>query len=147
VDEFDAVRKTLAGFRRADDHTKAAEETDTGGAKAVDLETLRADWLAVNLESALPEIVTEFLDDASATVPQLVDAIDAGKMGETATLAHRLKSPAQTLHAGPLAELLGRIESESRSGNTEGVTALRARLDETFSAARRVLSAFLDSAG
>ena len=144
--EFDEVCAVFADARPTPEtEVYRLEEGDgtRSSSQVLDLEALERDWGAVNLSSVIGEIVEGFMVEATEEIPALVEAAAVHDLERTALLAHRLRSPARTLHASTLADLLQEIEDASRGDKPEHVRRLAPRLTRSYAEVRNRLSEFV----
>ena len=144
--EFDEVCALFANGRPTRDIGDSGLEADRtdSNRRILDLGALEKDWSDLNLTSVVREIVDGFIAKAEVEIPELVEATAVNDFERTALLAHRLKSPARTLHAGTLADLLQEIENLSRGANPQRVRELAPKLSRPYAAVREKLSKFVD---
>ena len=73
-----------------------------------------------------------FVETQATDVESLKNAIGDKNVGDSASLAHKLKSSARTIGAGPLADLCEEIESFGKGGSFPHTRDLPKELDVQF---------------
>ncbi|WP_282606378.1 TMAO reductase system sensor histidine kinase/response regulator TorS [Pelagibius sp. Alg239-R121] len=91
--------------------------------------------------SRTEEIVNLFADNCAENVGAIESALEAGEFDNAAAIAHRLKSSTANFRLDELSELLEKLESELRIGNTEQAHRLTENLkSESLCATRQILN-------
>ncbi len=85
---------------------------------------------------AMARLVSSFLDNGASLVAQLTQAAATGDLDVLKRQSHTLKSNAASFGATELAELCGKLESQTRAGSTEGAADLVARITQAFAGVR-----------
>ena len=88
----------------------------------------------------LEEILSDFEEDGPALSRQITDAAASSDAGALRIAAHSLKSNARDLGATHLADLCAELEDMAAADQTEGASAMAARIAEAEAAARLALS-------
>ena len=74
------------------------------------------------------EIALEFLGDLDAALPELQRSCEAQDRQHVAATAHKLKSPARSLGAVGLGDLLGELEQQAADSDWPTLNSLVGRL-------------------
>lgn len=88
----------------------------------------------------LAELVEVFVEDASARLKTLREALNQADADGVAKIAHTLKGSAGNLGASRMAHLAAQLEERGRSGNLDGAEDLLGELDSEFEKANAELS-------
>jgi CheY-like chemotaxis protein len=139
---------TVEGF----EPTPAAAPSSANGAPAatqvrIDLEGFRRDMKEAGAEDTADEILGVFAQN----LPERLAALDAGVSAadgpRIARAAHAFRSPAATIGAKSLADLLQEIESAAGTGALDAVQTAFARLGPEVAALHTQLDAWRGNAG
>lgn len=76
------------------------------------------------------EILDTYLEETAEELEQMDGHLEAGDMGQYATLVHAIKSSSRIIGAGPLGERAYDLELKSKDGDIEYVKANHAALKE-----------------
>ncbi len=108
---------------------------------SVDTETLT--MLKDVMEDDFPQLITTYLDDASARIGQLSDLIAAADHEELRHCAHSLKGSSSNLGAMPLSELCFEIETKAKEQQLDGIEPCVDNIKQEFEVVKSVLEGLL----
>ena len=94
----------------------------------------------------LNEVLNQYIDDTSARLITLHEAIANQEMSKVTEVAHSARGASANVGATMMAALCGRIEELSRKGDVAGCSALTAVVDGEFERVKAALVATLDRA-
>jgi HPt (histidine-containing phosphotransfer) domain-containing protein len=101
-----------------------------------DFDLRRLHELPELLGSELPVIVATLLAELTRATDQVHRAIGSGDWAAAAEAAHAARSSALMLDAGPLLEILGRLELAAAHADRAAAEDARAQLEQTWPALR-----------
>ncbi|WP_413873885.1 response regulator [Albidovulum sp.] len=96
---------------------------------------------------ALAELVESFLEEGPALIDRIGRAAVAGDAEALRQAAHTMKSSAADFGAMPLSRLCATLETQGRSGRTEGAEALAAEAAASYRAAAAALNVYMSNHG
>jgi two-component system, sensor histidine kinase and response regulator len=107
----------------------APEQTATLNQRALDnIRALDPDGSA----GVMAEVIEIFLDEATAQIATMKDALQLDNAKQLASTAHALKSASMNVGAAQMGELCRQLEQMGKSGSTAGAAAMVAALSKNF---------------
>jgi len=91
----------------------------------------------------LSELITLFLNQTGAQLPQIEAAVQAGQLSEVRRLAHSCAGASSTCGMRRLTSMLRQLEQQSGQGSLEGAAELCQQLNAEFVCIRHFLEAYL----
>lgn len=108
---------------------------------SVDTETLT--MLKEVMEDDFNALITTYLDDASARIPQLQTLLDSEDAEELRHCAHSLKGSSSNLGATALSELCFEVETRAKDQQLEDVEDFLRKIEQEYEQVKVVLSDLL----
>lgn len=108
---------------------------------AVDISALRE--LKEIMEDQFSILVETFLEDSAVRLGEIDSAVANGDADALRSAAHSFKGSSSNLGISSLAELLMKLETMGREGQTDGAAEIAAEVRETFASVSELLKAEL----
>ena len=108
---------------------------------SVDTETLT--MLKEVMEDDFSALITTYLDDASARIPQLQTLLDGADAEELRHCAHSLKGSSSNLGAMPLSELCFEVETRAKEQQLDDIEPFLRQIEREYDQVKAVLTGML----